>query len=51
MNLTVLIITCCVQYIIDLDEQLSECGHEYVNVYYGSDWDIECKKCGKTKRD
>ena len=24
-----------------------ECLHEFESVYYGSEWAVECKKCGK----
>lgn len=24
-----------------------ECLHDFHSVYYGSEWAVECKKCGK----
>lgn len=24
-----------------------ECLHEFESVYYGSEWEVECKYCGK----
>ena len=28
-------------------ENKKECLHEFESVYYGSEWAVECKKCGK----
>lgn len=41
--------------IIEAQETLlaspKECLHEYQSVYYGSEWVVECKKCGKSVSD
>lgn len=28
-----------------------ECLHKFHSVYYGSEWEVECKKCDKNVRD
>jgi len=30
-----------------MENDKKECLHEFVSVYYGSEWAVECKKCGK----
>ena len=32
-------------------ENSKQCLHTFRSVYYGSEWEVECKKCGKNVRD
>ena len=33
--------------VIDNNMKPKECLHDFHSVYYGSEWAVECKKCGK----
>lgn len=30
---------------------MNNCLHKFHSVYYGSEWEVECKKCDKNVRD
>lgn len=44
-------ITCNAQFILDLDEELSRCDHEWELVHIVDCTQYDCKKCGKTKTE
>ena len=42
---------CEPEEIIQFIEKKKECLHKWCSVYYGSEWEVECKKCNKNVYD